>query len=56
MFDFRPGAIARDLNLQAPIYSVTTAGGHFGRVPDREGEFPWEVIDEKRISALKESK
>ena len=56
VFDFRPGAIARDLKLQAPIYSVTAAGGHFGRVPDREGEFPWEVIDEKRISALKESK
>ncbi|MDC3070289.1 methionine adenosyltransferase domain-containing protein, partial [bacterium] len=55
VFDFRPGAIARDLKLQAPIYSVTAAGGHFGRVPNHEGEFPWEVIDEKRISALKES-
>ena len=26
VFDFRPGAIARDLNLQAPIYSITAAG------------------------------
>ena len=53
VFDFRPGAIARDLNLQAPIYSVTAAGGHFGRIPSGNGDFPWEVIDENRILALK---
>ena len=52
VFDFRPGAIARDLNLQAPIYSITAAGGHFGREPTENGEFPWEVIDENRIQAL----
>ena len=52
VFDFRPGAIARDLNLQAPIYSTTAAGGHFGREPTENGEFPWEVIDENRIRAL----
>lgn len=52
VFDFRPGAIARDLNLQAPIYSITAAGGHFGREPTESGEFPWEVIDENRIRAL----
>lgn len=52
VFDFRPGAIARDLNLQAPIYSITAAGGHFGREPTENGEFPWEVIDENRIRAL----
>ena len=51
-FDFRPGAIARDLNLQAPIYSITAAGGHFGREPTESGEFPWEIIDENRIRAL----
>jgi len=51
-FDFRPGAITRDLNLQAPIYSITAAGGHFGREPRENGEFPWEVIDENRIRAL----
>ena len=28
VFDFRPGVIARDLSLQAPIYSITAAGGH----------------------------
>ena len=52
VFDFMPGAIARDLNLQAPIYSITAAGGHFGREPTENGEFPWEVIDENRIQAL----
>ena len=52
VFDFRPGAIARDLNLQAPIYSITAAGGHFGGEPTENGEFPWEVIDENRIRAL----
>ena len=52
VFDFRPGAIARNLNLQAPIYSITAAGGHFGREPTENGEFPWEVIDENRIRAL----
>ena len=55
VFDFRPGAIAKDLNLQAPIYSVTAAGGHFGRVPTDNGEFPWESLDENRIRALQNS-
>ena len=53
VFDFRPGAISRDLNLQNPIYSVTAAGGHFGRVPSGNGDFPWEVIDQDRIEQLK---
>ncbi len=52
VFDFRPGAIARDLKLQSPIYSITAAGGHFGRAPTDNGEFPWERIDENRIQAL----
>ena len=52
VFDFRPGAIARDLNLQAPIYSITAAGGHFGRLPTDDGKFPWERIDENRIREL----
>ena len=52
VFDFRPGAIARDLNLQAPIYSITAAGGHFGRQPTDDGKFPWERIDENRIREL----
>ena len=52
-FDFRPGAISRDLNLQRPIYSITAAGGHFGRFPTDNGEFPWEVLDQSRIAKLK---
>ena len=55
VFDFRPGAIARDLNLQQPIYSITAAGGHFGRVPSGSGDFPWEVIDQGRIELLQTS-
>lgn len=53
-FDFRPGAISRDLNLQRPIYSVTAAGGHFGRNVGSSGEFPWEHLDNERISSLKQ--
>jgi S-adenosylmethionine synthetase len=46
-FDLRPAAIIRDLDLLRPIYSKTSAYGHFGReLP----EFSWEKID--RVSAL----
>ena len=46
-FDLRPAAIIRDLELLRPIYSLTSAYGHFGReLP----EFAWERID--RVSAL----
>jgi len=37
VFDFRPAAIIRDLDLARPIYAETAAYGHFGRK-----EFPWE--------------
>jgi S-adenosylmethionine synthetase len=40
LFDFRPAAIIRDLDLLRPIYRETAAYGHFGRK-----EFPWEAID-----------
>ena len=40
VFDFRPAAIIRDLDLARPIYRETAAYGHFGRK-----EFPWEGID-----------
>ena len=40
MFDFRPAAIIRDLDLKRPIYTETAAYGHFGR----KG-FPWEETD-----------
>ena len=40
LFDFRPAAIIRDLDLLRPIYRETAAYGHFGRK-----EFPWEATD-----------
>ncbi len=40
VFDFRPAAIIRDLDLRRPIYRDTAAYGHFGR----KG-FPWEETD-----------
>jgi len=39
IFDLRPGAILRDLNLRRPIYQQTAAYGHFGR---EEADFTWE--------------
>ena len=48
VFDLRPAAIIRDLNLLRPIYGKTASYGHFGReLPD----FTWEKTD--RASALK---
>ena len=48
VFDLRPAAIIRDLNLLRPIYGKTAAYGHFGReLP----EFTWEKTD--RAAALK---
>jgi len=47
VFDLRPGAIMRDLDLRRPIYSKTAAYGHFGR---EEAEFTWERTD--RVDAL----
>ena len=42
VFDLRPAAIIRDLNLLRPIYSKTAAYGHFGReLP----EFAWEMTN-----------
>ncbi|MER5640244.1 methionine adenosyltransferase [Kitasatospora sp. NPDC002227] len=42
VFDLRPAAIVRDLDLLRPIYSQTSAYGHFGReLPD----FTWERTD-----------
>jgi len=41
VFDLRPAAIIRDLDLRRPIYRRTAAYGHFGR-PDKE--FTWEQV------------
>ena len=42
LFDLRPAAIVRDLDLKRPIYRKTAAYGHFGRT---EPEFTWERTD-----------
>jgi S-adenosylmethionine synthetase len=48
VFDLRPAAIIRDLDLLRPIYAQTSAYGHFGReLP----EFTWEKTD--RADALR---
>ena len=51
VFDFRPSAIAKNLNLLNPIYSPCAAGGHFGR-DSHNGTFPWEEISQSIISEL----
>ena len=48
VFDLRPAAIARDLDLRKPRYKQTAAYGHFGRTG---GAFTWERTD--RVDALK---
>jgi len=51
-FDFKPGAMVADLGLLQPIYSTTSAGGHFGREPIGN-TFPWERLDEARLTTLR---
>jgi len=48
VFDLRPAAIIKDLDLLRPIYAQTAAFGHFGR---DEPDFSWERTD--RTSALR---
>jgi S-adenosylmethionine synthetase len=52
VFDLRPAAIIRDLNLLRPIYSQTAAYGHFGReLPN----FTWEATSrvDQLLAAVK---
>jgi S-adenosylmethionine synthetase len=48
VFDLRPAAIIRDLDLLRPIYAPTAAYGHFGRT---DVDLPWESTD--RAEALR---
>jgi len=48
VFDLRPAAIIRDLDLLRPIYAQTAAYGHFGRP---ELDFTWEATN--RVEALR---
>lgn len=50
VFDLRPGAIIRDLDLRRPIYRQTAAGGHFGRT---DIDLPWERTD--KVEALRQA-
>jgi S-adenosylmethionine synthetase len=54
IFDLRPGAIVRDLDLLRPIYKKTASYGHFGR---HDRDFSWEKLDKvdelKKFFALK---
>ena len=48
VFDLRPAAIVRDLDLLRPIYRATSSYGHFGRPG-----FSWEATD--RVEALRQA-
>ena len=46
VFDLRPSAIIKNLDLRRPIYEKTAAYGHFGRT---DVELPWEKCDKVEI-------
>ena len=46
VFDLKPAAIIRDLDLRRPIYKQTAAYGHFGRT---DVDLPWERCDKAEI-------
>ncbi|MDK6486774.1 methionine adenosyltransferase domain-containing protein, partial [Streptococcus agalactiae] len=48
VFDLRPAAIIDELDLLRPIYSKTSAYGHFGRT---DFDFPWERLN--RVDQIK---
>ena len=52
VFDLRPAAIIRDLDLRRPIYKQTAAYGHFGR---EDLDLSWEKTDrtEELLAAVK---
>jgi S-adenosylmethionine synthetase len=51
IFPLRPTAIRRSLKLNRPIYRRTSAYGHFGRAPEKDGGFSWEQTN--LVSQLK---
>ncbi|MBD20123.1 MAG: methionine adenosyltransferase [Rhodospirillaceae bacterium] len=51
LVDLSPRGIREHLKLSQPIYARTSAYGHFGRTPDKEGGFSWEktnLVEELR--------
>lgn len=56
VFDLTPKGIINALDLRKPIYSPTSAYGHFGRLPKKNGKgtlFTWERLD--RVGDLKKA-
>ncbi len=53
VMDLTPRGIRSHLDLNKPIYSRTSAYGHFGREPDADGGFSWEKTD--LVEALKKA-
>ncbi|MDE2383924.1 MAG: methionine adenosyltransferase, partial [Alphaproteobacteria bacterium] len=53
VMDLSPRGIRTHLDLNKPIYARTTAYGHFGRKPDKDGGFSWEKTD--LVSKLKKA-
>jgi len=45
VMDLSPRGIRTHLNLNRPVYARTSAYGHFGRSPDKDGGFSWERTD-----------
>ena len=56
VFDLTPKGIINALDLRKPIYSPTSAYGHFGRAPKKNGKgtlFTWERLD--RVAELRKA-
>ena len=51
-FDLSPRGIREMLELNNPIYEVTSSYGHFGRKPTNKGEFSWEKTDKAELFKL----
>tara|TARA_B100000963_G_scaffold205062_1_gene178534 strand:+ start:18247 stop:19410 length:1164 start_codon:yes stop_codon:yes gene_type:complete len=51
-FNLSPRGIREMLNLNNPIYQITSAYGHFGRKPSNKGEFSWEKTDKANLFKL----
>ncbi len=51
-FNLSPRGIREMLNLNKPIYEITSSYGHFGRIPSDKGEFTWEKTDKSELFKL----
>ncbi|AHA27435.1 methionine adenosyltransferase [Candidatus Liberibacter americanus] len=45
LMDLSVSGISEHLNLNRPIYAKTSVYGHFGRIADKDGFFPWESLN-----------